>query len=402
MHRRLFLASRITTTAILILITNLFTPSVASAANTAPVISGTPKTVVSVGQSYYFDAQATDANGDQLRFRIQNKPVWATFEWKSGVLRGTPKSHHVGKYPNILISVSDGTVSRSLPAFTITVTSSSSSTLNRAPTISGSPAASVTAGQAYNFQPSASDPDGDTLSFSIQNKPTWATFNATTGRLSGTPSTSQTGIYGNIVIKVSDGQLSTSLAAFSITVTSATNSAPTISGSPSTSVAAGQTYSFQPSASDADGDVLTFSIQNRPSWATFSPTTGRLAGTPSASQAGVYGNIVISVTDGKATRSLASFSITVTSTAAGGTVSLSWQAPTRNTDGTLITNLAGYRVHYGTTLGQYTESVQLPSPGLTSVVIEDLAPARWYFAVKAYNSAGVESNFSTSVNKLIP
>ena len=402
MHRRLFLASRITTTAILILITNLFTPSVASAANTAPVISGTPKTVVSVGQSYYFNADATDANGDQLRFRIQNKPVWATFEWKSGVLRGTPKSHHVGKYPNILISVSDGTVSRSLPAFTITVTSSSSSTLNRAPTISGSPAASVTAGQAYNFQPSASDPDGDTLSFSIQNKPTWATFSATTGRLSGTPSTSQTGIYGNIVIKVSDGQLSTSLAPFSITVTSATNSAPTISGSPSTSVAAGQAYSFQPSASDADGDVLTFSIQNRPSWATFSPTTGRLAGTPSASQAGVYGNIVISVTDGKATRSLASFSITVTSTAAGGTVSLSWQAPTRNTDGTLITNLAGYRVHYGTTLGQYTESVQLPSPGLTSVVIEDLAPARWYFAVKAYNSAGVESNFSTSVNKLIP
>ena len=402
MHRRLFLASRITTTAILILITNLFTPGLASAANTAPVISGTPKTVVSVGQSYYFDAQATDANGDQLRFRIQNKPVWAYFEFKSGVLRGSPKASHVGKYPNILISVSDGTVSRSLPAFTITVTSSSSSTLNRAPTISGSPAASVTAGQAYNFQPSASDPDGDTLSFSIQNKPTWATFNATTGRLSGTPSTSQTGIYGNIVIKVSDGQLSTSLAPFSITVTSATNSAPTISGSPSTSVAAGQAYSFQPSASDADGDVLTFSIQNRPSWATFSPTTGRLAGTPSASQAGVYGNIVISVTDGKATRSLASFSITVTSTAAGGTVSLSWQAPTRNTDGTLITNLAGYRVHYGTALGQYTESVQLPSPGLTSVVIEDLAAARWYFAVKAYNSAGVESNFSTSVNKLIP
>jgi hypothetical protein len=401
MHRPLFLASRITTTAILILITNLLTPGLASAANTAPVISGTPKTVVSVGKSYYFNAQATDANGDPLRFRIQNKPVWATFESQSGVLRGSPKTSHIGKYPNILISVSDGTVSRSLPAFTITVTASSSSTSNRAPTISGSPAASVAAGQAYSFRPSASDPDGDTLSFSIQNKPTWATFSSTTGRLYGTPSTSQTGIYGNIVIKVSDGQLSTSLAPFSITVSSATNNAPTIGGSPSTSVVAGQLYSFQPSASDADGDVLTFSIQNRPSWATFSPTTGRLAGTPSASQTGVYGNIVISVTDGKATRSLSAFSITVRSTAAGGTVNLSWTAPTRNTDGTVITNLAGYRVHYGTALGQYTESVQLPSPGLTSVVIEGLAPARWYFAVKAYNSAGVESNFSTSVNKLI-
>jgi hypothetical protein len=402
MHRPLFLASRITTAAILIVITNLFTPGLANAANTAPVISGTPKTVVSVGKSYFFNAKATDANHDPLRFSIQNKPVWATFELQTGVLRGSPKASQVGRYPNILISVSDGTVSRSLPAFTITVTSSSGSTLNRAPTISGSPAASVAAGQPYNFQPSASDPDGDTLSFGIQNRPTWATFSSTTGRLSGTPSTNQGGVYGNIVISVTDGELSKSLAAFSITVSSATNSAPTIAGSPSTSVAAGQPYSFQPSATDADGDVLTFSIQNRPSWATFSPTTGRLAGTPSASQAGVYGNIVITVSDGKATRSLTAFSITVTSTAAGGTVNLSWTAPTRNTDGTLITNLAGYRVHYGTAPGQYTESVQLPSPGLRSVVIEDLAPARWYFAVKAYNSAGVESNFSTSVNKLIP
>ena len=164
---------------------------------------------------------------------------------------------------------------------------------------------------------------------------------------------------------------------------------------------AGQAYSFQPSATDANGDVLTFSIQNRPSWATFSPTTGRLSGTPTTSQAGVYSNIVISVSDGKATRSLGAFSITVTSTATTGSVTLSWTAPTKNTDGSSLTNLAGYRVHYGTAPGSYTQSVQLPGKTLTSVVIEDLAPARWYFAVKAYNSAGVESNFSSSVNKLI-
>jgi hypothetical protein len=401
MHRPRFLAPRFPTTALITLLTILLAPGLAGAANSAPVITGTPSTTVKVGQAYYFNAGARDVNGDTLRFSISNKPVWATFETKSGVLRGTPSSSHVGKYPNIKISVSDGKVSSSLPLFTITVTSTSSST-NSAPKISGSPVTSVAAGQAYSFQPSASDPNGNALSFSIQNKPVWATFSASTGRLYGTPTTSHVGTYGNIVIKVSDGSLSAGLGAFSITVTSTgTNAAPTITGSPTRSVYAGQQYVFQPSATDANGDVLTFSIQNRPSWATFSPTTGRLSGTPTTSQAGVYSNIVISVTDGKATRSLGAFSITVTSTATTGSVTLSWTAPTKNTDGSSLTNLAGYRVHYGTALGSYTKSVQLPGKTLTSVVIEDLAPARWYFAVKAYNSAGVESNFSSAVNKLI-
>jgi len=381
---------------VITLVATLLAPAWALAANTVPVINGTPPSAVAVGNTYYYKPTASDANGDTLRFSIQNKPTWATFESKTGVLRGTPKSHNVGKYPNIRITVSDGRATDSLPLFTITVTSSSAAS-NRAPTINGTPSTSIGKGQTYSFQPSASDPDNDTLAFSIQNKPSWATFSTTTGRLSGTPTS--TGTFGNIVIKVTDGSLADSLPAFAIAVTSApTNNAPTISGSPATSVTAGQAYSFQPSATDADGDVLTFSIQNRPSWATFSPTTGRLSGTPTV---GTFGNIIISVTDGKATRSLPAFSLTVTSGSGTGSVTLSWTAPTRNTDGSTLTDLAGYRVHYGTSAGNYTGSVQLPNKSLTSVVIEDLTPARWYFAVKAYNSSGVESGFSGSVSKLI-
>jgi hypothetical protein len=400
MHRSHHHARQVTA-AVITLIATLLAPAWALAANTAPVISGTPPTTVALGKSYYFKPTARDANGDTLRFSIQNKPAWATFEYKSGVLRGTPKSQHVGKYPYIRITVSDGRGgTASLPSFTITVTSTSSSTSNRAPTISGTPATSVVTGQAYLFQPTASDLDGDTLAFSIQNKPSWATFSLTTGRLTGTPTS--TGTFGNIVIRVTDGSLSDSLPAFSITVTStSSNSAPTISGSPPTSVTVGQAYSFQPSATDANGDVLTFSIQNRPSWATFSPTTGRLSGTPTTSHVGTYGNIIISVTDGKVTRSLSAFSISVLSVSGTGSVTLSWTAPTKNTDGSTLTNLAGYRVHYGTTAGSYTRSVQLPNKSLTSVVIEDLTAARWYFAVKAYNTSGVESTFSGSVSKLI-
>src|SRR4030095_2627378 len=105
------------------------------------------------------------------------------------------------------------------------------------------------------------------------------TFSPTTGRLSGTPTSTQVGTYSNIVISVSDGTASPSLAAFSVAVPAVPNRAPTITGQPTATVTAGQAYSFTPAASDADGDVLTFSIQNRPVWATFSPPPGGLAAT---------------------------------------------------------------------------------------------------------------------------
>ena len=112
----------------------------------------------------------------------------------------------------------------SLPAFTITVVAA-----NRAPVISGTPATSVVAGQAYSFQPTASDADGDALAYSITGRPSWATFNTQTGRLSGTPSGSNVGSFNNVLISVSDGIAVSSLPAFSIRVDAA-NRAPAISG----------------------------------------------------------------------------------------------------------------------------------------------------------------------------
>ncbi|MHB8816021.1 MAG: putative Ig domain-containing protein, partial [Steroidobacteraceae bacterium] len=79
----------------------------------------------------------------------------------------------------------------------------------------------MTAGQAYTFTPTTTDPSGKTLTFSITNSPSWATFSTSTGALTGSPSGSNVGSYSNIKISVSDGTNSASLAAFSITVTAA-------------------------------------------------------------------------------------------------------------------------------------------------------------------------------------
>ena len=139
-----------------------------------------------------------------------------------------------------------------------------------APVISGSPAGSVTANTGYSFQPSASDADGDTLVFSIAGKPAWASFGSG-GRLSGTPTDSDVRTYSGIVISVTDDTDTVSLPVFSIRVDAApvVNNAPVISGSPAGSVTANTGYSFQPSASDADGDTLVFSIAGKPAWASF-------------------------------------------------------------------------------------------------------------------------------------
>jgi hypothetical protein len=153
---------------------------------------------------------------------------------------------------------------------TTSATATSRFRRNRAPLISGAAATSVAAGSLYSFAPVASDPEGNALTFTIRNRPAWATFSSVTGRLLGTPQVANAGTYSDIVISVSDGRRATSLAPFSIVVTApAGNSAPVISGVPPASVQAGNAYAFIPTAADANGDPLTFTIANRPAWATF-------------------------------------------------------------------------------------------------------------------------------------
>jgi hypothetical protein len=85
------------------------------------------------------------------------------------------------------------------------------------PSISGTPATTAKAGNVYTFKPGAADFAGNkgTLSFSIAGKPSWATFDATTGQLSGV---AVKGTYPGITISVSDGCAGASLPAFSIKV----------------------------------------------------------------------------------------------------------------------------------------------------------------------------------------
>lgn len=171
------------------------------------------------------------------------------------------------------------------------------------------------------------------------------------------------------------------------------NSPPTISGNPPAAVMVGETYSFTPQASDPDGDVLTFTVENKPTWANFDSSTGRVWGVPTLGNIGRYGAIRLSVSDGVASTSMSGFAIDVTQQ---GTVStsLSWNAPTLNEDGSALTDLAGYKIYYGRSSGSYSNLIRIDNASVTTYVVENLSPDTYYFAATAFNTSGVESRFS--------
>lgn len=176
----------------------------------------------------------------------------------------------------------------------------------------------------------------------------------------------------------------------------------TISGTPAISATVGSQYSFTPTASDTDGGTLTYSITNAPRWATFNPKTGELYGTPKSTDLGPTTNIVITVADGSSTASLPPFSIdVVAATSTGpGTATVSWVAPTENSNGTALTDLAGYYVYYGTDASALSETVQVSNPKALSYRVSGLASGHtWYFAVSSYTTAGQQSALSPISSK---
>ncbi len=128
-------------------------------------------------------------------------------------------------------------------------------TLNTPPVISGEPITTLTTGDQYTFTPTATDVDmTDTLRFSISNKPDWASFDTTTGVLSGTPTQEST--TSNIVISVSDGNSEVSLPAFTIQVKNAVNIAQQFGVA--TQAPRNGYYYYSPPSKAIDGDVTTY------------------------------------------------------------------------------------------------------------------------------------------------
>ena len=84
-----------------------------------------------------------------------------------------------------------------------------------------------------------------------------------------------------------------------------------------------------------------------------------------------------------------------------GNASVSWAAPTENTDSSALVNLGGYVIYYGTASKNYTSTITLTNPGLTLYVIENLPAGTYYFAMTAKTTSGVESSLSAEASTTI-
>jgi hypothetical protein len=178
------------------------------------------------------------------------------------------------------------------------------------------------------------------------------------------------------------------------------NKPPSINGNPPSAILQGTEYVFVPKVSDPDGDRLTFWVTGLPSWASFSSSTGMIRGTPDLGDLGSIAGIRIGVTDGAANVYLRPFGIDVVATASGS-ATLSWESPTQRADGSPLMNLAGFKIYWGMDPNGLSNSVTIANPGLTSFMIEQLVPSRWYFVATAFDTEGLESSFSNIASKMI-
>lgn len=185
--------------------------------NTAPVIAQGAATTVTMSEdgapvAFSLTLSATDAEDDELSWSIATPAGQGEASMTGSSVGYAPTEHYQGS-DSFVVQVSDGVATASITV-NVNITP-----VNDAPTITGSPASSVDQAVAYSFTPTAADVDtSDVLTFSIANQPDWASFDTSTGALTGTPQGADVGTYSGIVISVSDGTVSTALSAFAIEV----------------------------------------------------------------------------------------------------------------------------------------------------------------------------------------
>jgi hypothetical protein len=240
--------------------------------NRPPVLVTIGNKSVNENSTLSFSISAIDADGDPITYSTQNLPAGATFV--SQTFSWTPNYNQAGAYQVTFIA-SDGNAQDSK---TITITVNN---VNRPPVLVTIGNRSINENSALSFSISAIDADGDPITYSAQSLPSGATFVGQT--FSWTPNYNQAGAY-QVTFIASDGKAQDSKT-ITITVNNV-NRPPVLVTIGNKSVNENSTLSFSISATDADGDPITYSAQNLPSGATFVGQT--FSWTPNYNQAGSY------------------------------------------------------------------------------------------------------------------
>ncbi|MEJ1929429.1 putative Ig domain-containing protein [Nostoc sp. NIES-2111] len=276
--------------------------------NVAPEFTSTaPTQAITTGEKFLYKATAVDLNADELSFELVLKPEGMAIA-PNGTISWRPGNEQVGKH-QVIVRVSDAKGGVDLQSFEVEVKLG-----NRAPNfVSITPdTAHIQANKQFQYQTKALDLDGDTIAYEIVSNtsntiPSGVAINRTTGLVTWTPTTAQTG--GSVVsadiiepwrilIRATDGKGGEDFQLLNIIVDPvAPNRAPVINSTPRTSTKLGNTYYYQIAATDLDGDTLTYSLDKAPNGMTIN--NGVIVWNPDVNQ---FGNqeVVLRVSDGTA------------------------------------------------------------------------------------------------------
>jgi len=233
--------------------------------NRPPILNTIGNKSVNEAQNLSFTVSGSDLDGDNLTYSASNLPQGASFNTATKIFNWTPTYEQAGIYNNVHFEISDGTAIDS-EDITITVNN-----VNRPPILNAIGNKSVNEGQTLSFTLSGSDPDGDNLTYSASHLPQGAGFDGATKTFTWTPAYDQAGTYANVHFEVSDGSLSDSEDII-ITVNNV-NRAPVLYSIGNKSISLPKTLTFIVNATDPDGDLLTYSVQNLPNGAIFQNQT---------------------------------------------------------------------------------------------------------------------------------
>ncbi len=281
--------------------------------NVAPVLDAIGNKTVEEGSPLTFTATATDADlpANVLSFSLDaGAPAGATINSSTGAFTWTPtEAQGPGDYP-VTVRVSDGDLDDA-EEVQIQVNE-----MNEAPVLAAIGNKSASVGVELTFTATATDVDvpANTLTFSLDaGAPAGATINSTTGAFSWTPTAGQTGNNAVTVRVTDDGvPLLDDFETIQINV-GGVNSAPVLTQPTDMTVDEGATADQGLTATDADGDALTFSKESGPAFmtvTTIGPSTGNIHLEPGSADAGIY-PASVGVTDGIAPPDVKSFQITV-------------------------------------------------------------------------------------------
>ncbi|HEY9893199.1 MAG TPA: putative Ig domain-containing protein [Candidatus Sericytochromatia bacterium] len=282
--------------------------TVASAPNDTPVITSAPRLKTGLGSPYLYNVQAIDPNGDPLTYTLATAPAGMTLDERGRVF-WQPTSTQFGSNP-VKIVVADGRSGVAQQEFAIDVRSQS---INQPPSIESEPSNVATAQQQYQYNPIATDPDGDPLFWSLDAAPVGMSIDPETGKLRWKPRLEQVGTH-EVAVRVMDSSGTYVGQAFTLNVRGV-NVPPAIISTPPTVAAAGKPYSYAVIAPDPENDTVQFFLNHAPAGMNIDPNTGLIQWTPQLGQVGTQ-NVEILVTDASGGTAVQRYAAVVAETAA--------------------------------------------------------------------------------------